>query len=171
MLFIGVAGGSGCGKTIFVKKLKEKISKIDVVVLPQDMYYKDHSHIPHEERKDVNFDHPDAIDFELLIKHVIDLKEGKSIDMPVYALKSSKRMPETVKLFAKSVVIIEGILVLANEELRKLLDIKIFIDSEPDVRLMNILKRDVYERDWTFPEVLKRYENTIKAMYIKFVNP
>ncbi|MBN2519564.1 MAG: uridine kinase [Bacteroidales bacterium] len=171
MLFIGIAGGSGSGKTTFVEKLIEKISKIDVALLPQDMYYKDHSHLPPEKRKEVNFDHPDAIDFDLLIQHVQELKKGKSVEMPTYSFKTSSRQAEKVKVFPKTIVIIEGILVLTNEGLRNLLDIKIYIDSDPDVRLINILRRDIYEREKNFAEVLKRYETSVKPMHMKFIKP
>ena len=171
MLIIGIAGGSGAGKTTFVKDLIEKVSKVDVVLMPLDMYYKDNSHIPPEKRKDINYDHPDSIDFDLLLQHLKTMEEGKSVEMPTYSYSLGKRLPETIKIFPKSVVIIEGILTLANDDLKKFLDIKIFIDSDPDVRLMNILQRDVYERERTFPEVLKRYESTVKPMHVKYINP
>ena len=171
MLVIGVSGGSGAGKTSFVKKITEKISDIDIENIPLDNYYRDHSHIPAEDRKKINFDHPDAIDFELLLEHLKLLKENKTIEMPQYSYITCKRSDETIKVFPKSVIIIEGILTFANFEVNELLDLKIFIDSEADVRLSRMLKRDIQERDRDFEEVLWRYEEIVKPMHNKYIEP
>lgn len=171
MLIIGISGGSGSGKSTFVEKIAEKLPKTDVVSLPLDNYYKDHSYIPADKRKDVNFDHPDAIDFELLIEHLKILKEGKPVQMPDYSFITSTRSDKTTPVFPKSVIIIEGILTFCNDELREVFDIKIFIDSEPDVRLSRILKRDIYERGKNFAEVLTRYEKIVKPMHLQFIEP
>lgn len=171
MLAIGISGGSGAGKTTFVKKLIEKISKVDIAIIPQDRYYKDHSHVSPDKLNDINFDHPDAIDFNLLINHLKMLKKGESIEMPEYSFVSCKRLDKTTKVFPKSMAIVEGILAFATEEIRELLDIKIFLDCDADTRLSRMIMRDVYERERSFSEVLRRYERTVKPMHIKYVDP
>ncbi len=169
MLVIGISGGSGAGKTTFVNKIIEKISEIDIQIIPLDNYYKDHSHIPPDERKNINFDHPDAIDFELLIDHIKLLKAGKNINSPIYSYITCERSKDTVEVSPKSVIIVEGILTYTNSELIELLDIKIFIDSDADVRLSRMLRRDINERDRDFDEVLNRYEKIVKPMHVKYI--
>ena len=171
MLVIGIAGGSGSGKTTVVnsitKKLKEK-----VVVIPQDSYYKDSSHLPMEERQQINFDHPDAIDFNLLCKQLGELKEGKTIQQPVYSyITCSRSKTETVKVEPAEVIIIEGILIFTCKELRDQMDIKIFVDADDDDRLMRVMARDILERGKTVEMVIERYSKTVKPMYLQFIEP
>jgi len=171
MLFIGVSGGSGAGKTSFVKKISEKLSDIDMQNIPLDNYYRDHSHIAPEDLKNVNFDHPEAIDFELLIQHIKLLKNNKPVEMPQYSYITCKRDESTVQIFPKRVIIIEGILTFTNMELNELLDLKIFIDSDADLRLSRMLIRDINERERDYKEVLRRYEEIVKPMHNKYIEP
>ena len=171
MLVIGIAGGSGSGKTTVVnsitKKLKEK-----VIVIPQDSYYKDSSHLPMEERQQINFDHPDAIDFNLLCKQLGELKEGKTIQQPVYSyITCSRSKTETVTVEPTEVIIIEGILIFTCKELRDQMDIKIFVDADDDDRLMRVMARDILERGKTVETVIERYSKTVKPMYLQFIEP
>ena len=143
MLIIGIAGGSGSGKTTVVRALTEQL-KEKVVVIPQDSYYKDSSHLPMEERQKVNFDHPDSIDFDLLIKHLKELKKGHSVEQPVYSyITCSRSSTETVTVHPAEVIIVEGILIFCCAELRKQMDIKIFVDADDDDRLMRVMARDI----------------------------
>lgn len=171
MLIIGIAGGSGSGKTTVVKKLTTEL-KERVVVIPQDSYYKDSSHLPMEERQQVNFDHPDSIDFELLIQQIQDLKDGKTIEQPVYSyLTCSRSKTETITVNPAEVIIIEGILIFSCAELRKMMDIKIFVDADDDDRLMRVMSRDIIERGKTVATVIERYTKTVKPMYLQFIEP
>ncbi len=171
MLIIGVAGGSGSGKTTVVRKIVEQLDPEKVVVLPQDSYYNDNAHLTLEERRKINFDHPDAIEFPLLIKHVKALRNNMSIDVPTYSFKESTRLPETTHVEPHDVIIIEGILVLTVPELRDLMDIKIYVDADDDDRLSRRIKRDVIERGRTLENVLKHYETTVKPMHLQFIEP
>lgn len=171
MLVIGIAGGSGSGKTTVVKALTEKLSK-RVVVIPQDCYYKDSSDLTDEEKRVHNFDHPDAIEWDLLCKHLKDLKEGRTIQQPVYSFISCTRSKtETTTVEPTDVVIIEGILVFTCEELRKQMDIKIFVDTDDDDRLMRVIERDICERGKDVHWVIERYCRTVKPMYLQFIEP
>ena len=146
MLIIGIAGGTGSGKTTVVRKIIESLPAGEVVLLPQDSYYKDSSHVPVEERQNINFDHPDAFDWGLLSKHVAMLREGKSIEQPTYSYLTCTREPETIHIEPREVVIIEGILALCDKKLRSMMDLKIFVDADPDERLIRVIQRDVVER-------------------------
>lgn len=171
MLIIGIAGGSGSGKTTVVKSLTDQL-KERVVVIPQDSYYKDSSHLPMEERQKVNFDHPDSIDFELLIQHLKDLKAGKSIEQPVYSyITCSRSKTETVTVNPAEVIIVEGILIFCCKELRDQMDIKIFVDADDDDRLMRVMARDIIERGKTVETVIQRYSRTVKPMFLQFIEP
>ena len=171
MLIIGIAGGSGSGKTTVVKALTDQL-KERVVVIPQDSYYKDSSHLPMEERQKVNFDHPDSIDFELLIRHLKDLKAGKSIEQPVYSyITCSRSKTETVTVNPAEVIIVEGILIFCCAELRDQMDIKIFVDADDDDRLMRVMARDIIERGKTVETVIQRYSRTVKPMFLQFIEP
>lgn len=171
MLVIGIAGGSGSGKTTVVRAITEKL-KEDVVVIPQDSYYKDCSDLSDEEKRNQNFDHPKAIDWELLCQHLSDLKKGKSIKQPVYSyISCSRSKTEFVEVNPAEVVIVEGILLFNCEELRKQLDIKIFVDADADDRLMRVMERDIRERGKDVLWVIERYTRTVKPMYLQFIEP
>lgn len=171
MLIIGIAGGSGSGKTTVVKAITEKL-KEQVVVIPQDSYYKDSSHLPMEERQKVNFDHPDSIDFDLLNEHLHALRCGCSIEQPVYSyLTCSRSRTETIKVNPAEVIIIEGILIFTCARLREQMDIKIFVDADDDDRLMRVMARDILERGKTVESVIERYTKTVKPMYLQFIEP
>ena len=171
MLVIGIAGGSGSGKTTVVNAITEKL-KERVVVIPQDSYYKDSSHLPMEVRQQINFDHPDAIDFKLLCDQLKDLKNGKAIEQPVYSyIPCSRSKTETVTVEPAEVIIIEGILVFTCKELRDQMDIKIFVDADDDDRLMRVMARDILERGKTVETVIERYTKTVKPMYLQFIEP
>ena len=171
MLVIGIAGGPGSGKTTVVRALTEQLNE-KVVVLPQDSYYKDSSHLPLEERQKVNFDHPDSIDFPLLISQLSQLKEGKTIEQPVYSyLTCSRSKTETVTVTPAEVIIIEGILIFTCAELRNQMDIKIFVDADDDDRLMRIMTRDIEERGRDMEAVMSRYSKVVKPMYLQFIEP
>ena len=171
MLIIGIAFGSGSGKTTVVRALTEQL-KEKVVVIPQDSYYKDSSHLPMEERQKVNFDHPDSIDFDLLIKHLKELKKGHSVEQPVYSyITCSRSATETVTVHPAEVIIVEGILIFCCAELRKQIDIKIFGDADDDDRLMRVMARDILERGKTVETVIQRYSRTVKPMFLQFIEP
>ncbi len=171
MLIIGIAGGSGSGKTTVVKAITEKL-KERVVVIPQDSYYKDSSHLSDVEKKYMNFDHPDSIDFDLLNEHLAMLREGKTIEQPVYSyITCSRSKDETVTVKPAEVIIIEGILIFTCEELRNQMDIKIFVDADDDDRLMRVMARDILKRGKTVETVIERYTKTVKPMFLQFIEP
>lgn len=171
MLIIGIAGGTGSGKTTVVQKIIESLPAGEVVLLPQDSYYKDSSHVPVEERQFINFDHPDAFDWPLLAKHLAMLKEGKSIEQPTYSYLTCTRQKETIHIEPRDVVIVEGILALCDEELRKQMDLKVFVDADPDERLIRVIQRDVVERGRTAEAVMERYTRVLKPMHLLFIEP
>ena len=171
MLVIGIAGGTGCGKTTVVKQIVDELPKNQVVVISQDSYYKDLSHLTKEERGQVNFDHPNSIDFDLLIDHVKSLKKGEPIEIPVYSFVEETRMPEPVTAEPREVVIVEGILVLSNPALRELFDIKIYVHADSDERLIRRLQRDIKERGHDLEKVLHRYQTAVKPMHNQFIEP
>ena len=171
MLIIGIAGGSGSGKTTVVKALTDQL-KERVVVIPQDSYYKDSSHLPMEERQKVNFDHPDSIDFDLLVRHLKELKAGRSVEQPVYSyITCSRSKTETITVNPAEVIIVEGILIFCCAELRNQMDIKIFVDADDDDRLMRVMARDIIERGKTVETVIQRYSRTVKPMFLQFIEP
>jgi uridine kinase len=172
MLVIGIAGGTGSGKTTVVKEITKILSDSEVVVIPQDSYYKDNSHLPLDQRLELNFDHPDSVDFKLLVKHIKELKAGKPVDQPVYSyLTCSRSETEKVRINPSKVVIIEGILIFTCTELRKTMDIKVFVDADADDRLGRVITRDNLERGRTIEKVLDRYEKTVKPMHLQFIEP
>lgn len=171
MLIIGIAGGTGSGKSTVVRKISEKFKGSEIVVIPQDSYYKDNSHLPLEERLKLNFDHPESIDFELLIEHLQQLRAGKSVEQPTYSYITCTRGEETVKVEPAQIIIIEGILIFTNSELRKLLDILVYVDADPDDRLVRVISRDIIERGKSVENVLERYEKTVKPMHLQFIEP
>ena len=171
MLIIGIAGGSGSGKTTVVNKIAANCGSNSVTIIPQDAYYKDKGDLPEEEKRAINFDHPSSIEFPLLVKHLDMLKKGLPIEMPVYSYITCARSKETVTVCPTDVVIVEGILILSNPQLRKRLDIKVFVDADSDDRLMRCIRRDTKERGRTVNEVLHHYETSVKPMHHQFIEP
>ena len=171
MITIGIAGGTGSGKTTVVRKIVNSLAPGEVVLLPQDSYYKDSSHVPAELRQQINFDHPDAFDWPLLLQHIQMLKEGKSIEQPVYHYQTSSRLAETIHVEPRPVIIIEGILALCDPGLRNVMDLKIFVDADPDERLIRVIQRDVVERGRTAEAVMERYTRVLKPMHQQFIEP
>ncbi|SDR66757.1 uridine kinase [Christiangramia echinicola] len=171
MLIIGIAGGTGSGKTTVVNQIIDELKNEEVDVISQDSYYQDTSHLSFEDRKKINFDHPKSIDFELLAEHLKELKSGKSIQQPVYSFKEHNRTGETIEIHPRKVVIVEGILILTHPEIRGLFDIKIYVHADSDERLIRRLKRDIAERGRDLEEVLWRYQTTLKPMHQQFIEP
>ncbi len=171
MLIIGIAGGSGSGKTTVVRKITESLNK-KVAVISQDSYYKDSGHIPVEERVNINFDHPDAIDWDLLCSHLADLRQGKSIEQPVYSyITCTRSKDETKTIEPAEVIIVEGILIFSVAKLRKLMDIRVFVDAESDDRLIRIIGRDIRERGRNMESAIDHYMYTVKPMHLQFIEP
>jgi len=171
MLIIGIAGGTGSGKTPVVNQIIKQLPTDEVCVISQDSYYNETDNLPYEERAKINFDHPRAIDFDLIIRHLKALKAGNNINQPVYSFVTHNRTKDTIKTHPRKVVIVEGILIFNNKELRDLFDIKIFVHAETDERLIRRLKRDITERGRDIDEVLSRYQTTLKPMHQQFIEP
>lgn len=171
MLIIGIAGGTGSGKTTVVNKIINSLPSGEVSVLPQDSYYKDSSHVPPELRSKINFDEPAAIEWTLLVDHLRKLKAGEAIEMPTYSYLTCTRQPETVTVRPSDVVIVEGILVLCDPVLRDMLDIKVFVDADADDRLIRVIARDCIERGRTPEIVINRYQDVLKPMHMQYIEP
>ncbi len=171
MLIIGIAGGTGSGKTTVVHQIMNELPETEVGIISQDSYYKDNSNLSFDERALINFDHPRAIDFDLLVKHLQELKAGNNIDQPVYSFVTHNRTDDTIYTHPRKVMIVEGILILAHPELRDLFDVKIFVHADSDERLIRRLKRDIAERGRDMDEVLNRYQTTLKPMHQQFIEP
>lgn len=171
MLIIGIAGGTGSGKTTVVKKIAEQFSQDEVAIMTHDSYYFDNSHLTLEERRKKNFDHPDSIEFELMIEHVEKLKRGESIEEPVYSFITCTRGEETNTISPRQVLIVEGILCLTNKALRDLMDIKVYVDCDSDVRLSRVIQRDIQERGRDVSQVLDRYKKTVRPSHLQFIEP
>ncbi len=171
MLIIGIAGGTGSGKTTVVNKILSSFPAGEVAVIPQDSYYKDSSHIPPEDRSKINFDEPDAIEWSLLVEHLRQLKKGNSIEMPTYSYLTCTRQEETVSVKPCDVVIVEGILVLTDPVLRQMMDVKCFVDADADDRLIRVIARDCIERGRTPQMVIDRYEEVLKPMHCRYIEP
>lgn len=171
MLVIGIAGGTGCGKTTVVNTILNELPEGQVGVISQDAYYKDTSHLSFEERVKINFDHPRSIDFDLLQEHIQDLKKGKTVEQPVYSFVKHNRTGDSIKTIPRKVMIVEGILIFSHPEIRELFDIKIFVHADSDERLIRRLKRDINERGRDINEVLNRYQTTLKPMHQQFIEP
>ena len=171
MMIIGIAGGTGSGKTTVVNKIVKSISTNSVAVLAQDAYYKDNKMLSFEERQKINYDHPNSIDFDLLLKHLKELKQGKEIQQPIYSYNTHAREEDYKVIHPKEVLIVEGILVFTNKELRDLCDIKIFVHTDSDERLVRRIRRDITERGRDIEEVLNRYEKMLKPMHQQFIEP
>jgi len=171
MLIVGIAGGTGSGKTTVVKKLMQVFPDGQIVVMPQDAYYKDNGHISLEERQKINFDHPDSVEFSLLIDHLRQMREGKAVEMPVYSYLTCLRSEETITVKPAKVVLVEGILILCDTGLRSMLDIKVFVDADADDRLGRVIQRDIEERGRDVRMVLDRYHETVKPSHLQFIEP
>jgi len=171
MLILGIAGGTGSGKTTVVNQILNQLPDQDVTVISQDSYYKATDNLSYDERVKINFDHPKAIDFDLLVEHLKVLKKGNTIEQPVYSFAAHNRTKDTIKTHPSKVLIIEGILIFTNKELRDLLDIKVFVHADSDERLIRRLKRDIQERGRDIDEVLQRYQTTLKPMHEQFIEP
>lgn len=171
MLIIGIAGGTGSGKTTVVNRIIDSFPAGEVAVIPQDSYYKDSSHIPPEDRQKINFDEPAAIEWTLLVEHLRQLREGKTIQMPTYSYLTCTRQPETVDVKPCDVVIVEGILVLTDPVMRQMMDVKCFVDADADDRLIRVIARDCVERGRTPMMVIERYQNVLKPMHMQYIEP
>ena len=171
MLIIGIAGGTGSGKTTVVHQIMNELPETEVGIISQDSYYKQNIGMSYEERSNINFDHPRAIDFELLVQHLKALKAGETIEQPVYSFVTHNRTDDTVVTHPRKVMIVEGILILTNPELRDMFDVKVFVHADSDERLIRRLKRDIAERGRDMEEVLNRYQNTLKPMHQQFIEP
>ena len=171
MTIIGIAGGSGSGKTTVVKQIAKALPPHCAAVVPLDSYYNDTTNLTPEERAAINFDHPDAFDWKLLTEQIKKLKSGEAIEQPTYSYIESNRQKETIHVEPKPVIIIEGIMALHSKKLRDIMDLKIFVDTDSDVRLIRNIRRDVVERGRTVEMVLDRYEKVLKPMHEQFIEP
>lgn len=170
-ILIGIAGGSGSGKTLVARRIIREISSQDVILIEQDSYYKDLSHLSPEERSAQNFDHPSALDTDLFVSQVRDLIAGKPIQQPIYDFTTHTRKKETQLIGTHHIIVLEGILILDSPRLRQMMDIKVFVDTSADIRLLRRLRRDVTERGRTVESVLEQYESTVRPMHLQFVEP
>ncbi len=168
---IGIAGGTGSGKTTVVNQIINELPQDEVCIISQDSYYSQTDNLSYEERTKINFDHPRAIDFELLVKHLNDLKSNKVIEQPIYSFVAHNRTKDTIKTHPRKVIIVEGILIFNSKELRNLCDIKVFVHADADERLIRRLRRDIKERGRDIDEVLSRYQSTLKPMHQQFIEP
>lgn len=171
MIIIGIAGGTGSGKTTFVNKLIASLEKDSVAVISQDSYYRDHPELSESERKKLNFDHPDAIEWELLLEHIHQLENGVTVEQPIYSMITCSRKNTTQPVKPNKVLIVEGILILTSDIIRDVFSLKIFIDADADHRLMRVVKRDMEERGRNVDEVMTRYLNTVRPMHDQFIEP
>jgi uridine kinase len=171
MFIIGIAGGTGSGKTTVVNRILEEIPPSRVALMPQDSYYWDSGHLPLEERQKINFDHPDSLEFELLVEHLRLLKQGIAVEQPRYSYLTCTRSEETVTVEPRELVIVEGILIYTHMPLVDLIDLKVFVDADADDRLGRVIHRDMEERGRTVKQVLDRYEKTVKPMHLQFIEP
>ena len=171
VVIIGVAGGTGSGKSTLVKRLQEAFKNDDVATICHDFYYKAHPELTYEERTKLNYDHPDAFDTWLMVEHIKALKEGKAVECPTYSFVEHNRAEQTLHIEPSKVIIVDGILIFENEELRNILDIKVFVDTDADVRLARRILRDVRERGRSMESVISQYTTTVKPMHEQFVEP
>jgi uridine kinase len=170
-MIIGICGGTGSGKTTIARKIVEAVGRANVVLVEQDSYYRNLADMPLDERHQANFDHPDSIDSDMLVNHLMRLKQGLSVEMPLYDFVTHTRSEEIEVIDPKPVVIVEGILIFAEPRVLDLLDVRVFVDTPDDVRLMRRLRRDINERGRTFERTLEQYERTIRPMHFEFVEP
>jgi len=168
---LGVAGGSGSGKTTVAEKVVEGLPAGASALIDHDSYYRDRSHLPREQRAAINYDHPDAIETELLVEHLGQLRAGRAVEIPRYDFREHARRSDTRRVEPAPVIIVEGILVLAEERLRAVIDLKLFVDTDADIRLMRRMRRDIEQRDRTFDQVHEQYFSTVRPMHVQFVEP
>ncbi len=171
MYIIGIAGGTGSGKTTVVRKIVESMPDGKVGLIPQDSYYNDNTALTMEERHKINYDHPSAFDWDLLVRHIRELKNGHAVEQPTYSYLECNRLPETIHVEPCEILIIEGIMALYRKELRDLMDLKIFVDADPDERLIRVISRDMVERGRTAEMVMGRYTEVLKPMHMEFIEP
>lgn len=170
-MVIGIAGGSGSGKTTVAQEILNRVGADRIAFLQHDSYYKDLTGLPDAQRRQVNFDHPNSLETELLIQHIIMLKNYQPVQIPIYDFTADRRTGETFTVYPRNVILVEGILIFAEPELRKLFDVKIFVDTDADVRFIRRLYRDITERGRTTESVIKQYETTVRPMHLEFVEP
>jgi len=170
-IIIGVAGGTGSGKTTVALKILERVGFDRVAYLPHDAYYRDASHLPPAERARLNFDHPDSLDNDLMAEHMRRLRASQAVEIPVYDFKTHSRLPETRRVEPQPIILVEGILIFADRQLRDLMDMKIFVDTDADLRLIRRLQRDITERGRSFESVVNQYLTTVRPMHLEFVEP
>ncbi len=170
-IIIGVAGGTGSGKTTVANRILDRVGTNYIAYIPHDAYYRDLGHLSQEERKKVNFDHPDSLETELLVKHLQELRAGNAVEIPIYDFTTHTRTPETSHVEPARIVLVEGILIFAEPELRKIFDVKLYVDTDADIRLIRRLQRDVQERGRTFESVIEQYRRTVRPMHLEFVEP
>ncbi|MDZ7715799.1 MAG: uridine kinase [Balneolaceae bacterium] len=170
-VIIGVAGGSGSGKTTVVNHIIKTIGEENILLLQHDSYYRDLKHLPFEERAKQNFDHPSALETELMIRHIKALKEGYQVEIPIYDFKKHTRKEETKSVEPKKIILIDGILIFSEKNLRKLMDIKLYVDADDDIRLLRRIQRDILERDRILESVLTQYQEFVRPMHLEFVEP
>ena len=170
-LIIGLAGGSGSGKSTVARNVASALGEASVAFLDMDAYYLDHSHLPFEQRKAVNWDHPNAFDWELLVRHLADLSEGRAIEKPVYDFHAHVRSKTVVQVPPADVIVIDGILLFVDSRVRDLCDVKVFVDADADVRLIRRIRRDMVKRGRPLPEILEQYLSTVQPMHLEFVEP
>lgn len=171
MLIIGICGGTGSGKTTVVNKILDILPADHVTIISQDSYYKDNSNISEEERKFINFDHPNSIEFDLLLNHINELKKGNSIEKPIYSYITCTRSLETIPVASKDVILVEGILLFSDERIRDICNVKVFVDAPSDERLLRVIKRDIIERGRSVEQTLERYTESVKPMHEQFIEP
>lgn len=170
-MIIGICGGTGSGKTTVANRILQSVSAAEVVFIQQDLYYRNLKDLPLDYRNAANFDHPDAIDNELLANHLKKLKAGESVELPIYDFRTHSRLPDTTPIEAKPIVIVEGILVFAEARLREQMDIKVFVDTPDDIRFIRRLRRDIAERGRTLDSVIEQYMATVRPMHMQFIEP
>lgn len=170
-LIIGIAGGTGSGKTTVANEILNRVGKQIISYIPHDAYYKDLSDLPANQRTSINFDHPNSLDTDLMTEQIRILKSGKTIQLPIYDFTTHSRTQETISIPSNPIILVEGILIFTDPTLRELFDIKIFVDTDPDIRLIRRIRRDISERGRTIESVLSQYESTVRPMHLEFVEP
>ena len=170
-MIVGVAGGTGSGKTTVSEAILDRVGRDRIAYLQHDSYYRDRSHLPPDERAEINFDHPDALETELMVQHLEALQQGRAVEVPVYDFTRHVRRDETRTLRPRPVVLVEGILVLAEESLRRQMDVKLYVDTDADLRFIRRLRRDISERDRTLESVVEQYLDDVRPMHLEFVEP